>query len=769
MLFLMAQTRGDHTLTGQVVGKQYQQPIPGANIYLEERPGGAVTNAQGGFTLTGLQSGSYTLHVSHIGYRRYSKKVQVRSGVKNHVMVYLADTVYQSDPVEIRTATGEGNRQPHRVSTITARDIRLAPALSTNQLIQYAPGVLISNTTGLFASRVTVTLRGMPANDQGRTLVVMDGIPMNKADGGSVNWNMLDKNSLEEINIIKGPGPAKYGSGAMGGVIELKTKYPSDSIAGNAGIEYGSYNTLAAELGVQGSARPNAMKGRYFWGLQAQTRHSDGYITTPDVYRTIEDTILIPTYLKEYILSLKSGYLWKEGQHVLELRALAFSDMRGTGVQVFDDHGSYIQHRNLAPSLHYKGRSGHLRYTALIYSNLESYFRVYEYMREGEYQLYEADAARLDHGMNADLSYAGIPHHQVGFGISLKTGAVKGTDTYYTTTDIIHNQGNMDIISFYAQDEVNLAGDRLKASAGLRYDHARFHNAAFSIDYPSYSIEFYKDYAFSSMPDKSWTALTPRFSLMYSPNQHLSSFISYAWGFRAPMLDDMCRTGTRRGTFAVANPDLQPELVKSLEAGGDVALGKGITLSLSAYRSIGEDFMYYVSTGDTVNMGYRLAPVISKQNIGKVSIQGTEAEVKIQATASITAFVNHAYTDARILEHQINNAAVDSNLTGRYLTDIPSHKLSAGISWQTTGLGASLRLVYHGKTWINEYNMVDTEYFQARQFDDYVLLNLRLEKKVYRFIKASLQIDNLLNTRFIDSRIQQNPGRMIFVKIFMDF
>ncbi len=101
----MAQTRGDHTLTGQVIGKQYQQPIPGANIYLEERPGGAVTNAQGGFTLTGLQSGSYTLHVSHIGYQRYSKKVQIRAGVKNHIMVYLADTVYQSDPVEIRTVT----------------------------------------------------------------------------------------------------------------------------------------------------------------------------------------------------------------------------------------------------------------------------------------------------------------------------------------------------------------------------------------------------------------------------------------------------------------------------------------------------------------------------------------------------------------------------------------------------------------------------------------------------------------------------------------
>jgi len=57
-------------------------------------------------------------------------------------------------------------------------------------------------------------------------LVLLDGIPLNKSDEGSVNWNMINKDDIDQIKIIKGPGPAKYGSGAMGGVIELTSKKP---------------------------------------------------------------------------------------------------------------------------------------------------------------------------------------------------------------------------------------------------------------------------------------------------------------------------------------------------------------------------------------------------------------------------------------------------------------------------------------------------------------------------------------------------------------
>ena len=95
-------------------------------------------------------------------------------------------------------------------------------------------------------------MRGLPANDQSRTLVMLDGVPLNKSDEGSVNWNMINKNNIEQINIIKGPGSAKHGSGAMGGVIELISKKPTKKLEGNVLVDYGTYNTLSSNIDLAG-------------------------------------------------------------------------------------------------------------------------------------------------------------------------------------------------------------------------------------------------------------------------------------------------------------------------------------------------------------------------------------------------------------------------------------------------------------------------------------------------------------------------------------
>jgi len=176
---------------------------------------------------------------------------------------------------------------------------------------------------------------------------------------------------------------------------------------------------------------------------------------------------------------------------------------------------------------------------------------------------------------------------------------------------------------------------------------------------------------------------------------------------------------------------------------------------------MGHDFMYYVSTGDTVNMGYKLAPILKKQNISRVEIYGAETEVKYDLQDSLTVFVNYSYTHAQISGHQINDAKVDSNLTGKYLTDIPNHKISAGFTWRNKIVNTSILFKFIGKTWINDLNVVDEEYLKTDRYPEYTTVNIRFDKRIFKIITMGVSVENIFNKIFVTNDAQTCPGRMI--------
>ena len=764
-LLVSAQNRNQGFVKGQILDSISMQPIPNANIAIKSTARGTVSDNNGNFEIRNLKDGKYTLVVSHISYRKLEQDFIVEQGKGIKLSIMLMDTVFSSKAIEI-IAKKEENivNQAQRMHRIEAEEIALAPMQSISEIIEYAPGLMTNNTIGVYSSKVVVSMRGMPSNDQGRTLVVMDGMPLNKAESGSVNWHLFNKKNVESINIIKGPGPAKYGSGAMGGVIEIISKKPKDRLEGNLDLSYGTYNSFNSDIQLSGLEKRKDSLHRFYWNAAANFKRSDGYIVTPEIFHTIEDSILVPSYLREYSFRVKAGYEWGK-KHALEVQSQFFDDMRGNGVQLFDNYGAFSKHKTFSNLLKYKQKLSLLQWQIICFSNLEHYFRIYEYMNEGTYKLYEADAQRKDMGIQLDFDYQKWEKHKISFGLNGKFGAVDGSDIYYTSTDIISNAANMDIFAAYVQDEFQLWNNRLFVNLGLRYDYARFYNAHFSIEYPSYSIAFYEEYAFDDISPKKWDALSPRFSIRYVSPKENRIFFSYAKGFRAPILDDMSRTGSRRGTFAVANPNLQPENIHAFELGGDVQIVKNLLFNLSFFHSIGEDFMYYTSTGDTVNMFFRRAPIITKSNIGKVHISGFEVESKYHFKDNISVFANYSYTSAKIIEHLILNEAVDSNLTGNYLTDIPMHKVSAGFSWRNKIVNTSIMLKYYGETWINEWNNVDNEYFFSDKFEDYLVLNLRVEKTFKERFTTAFLIVNLFDKKYINSKLQQSPGRLLMIQL----
>jgi iron complex outermembrane receptor protein len=749
------------SIYGFVTDDATNTPLINASVVLVNTVNGTSTDSDGRFSIKNIAAGNYVIRVSFIGYQTFEKKIELKNKQNLHLNIALKDTSITTKEIQI---TGYRNRdvlnQSDRINIITLKNIESAPVQNIPALIDYSPGVTMNNTFGIFSSKAIVTLHGLPANDQSRTLVLLDGIPLNKSDEGSVNWNMINKNNIQSIKVMKGPGPAKYGSGAMGGVIEITSKRPAKIIEGEIQAEYGTYNTIGTNIGLSGALNDTSSGHVLYWGISGFGRESDGYITELDQFKTFADTILVPTYLKELNGNVKLGYTFNRNQKA-EIQFNYYDDIRGNGVKVFENLGAYSTHRTYSGIAKYSGKCGIIKWNANFFDLHENYIRQYEYMKEGEYKLYCANSIRQDMGGNIEMTTNRFLRHELTTGINYKIGSVNGTDTYYTSTDIIYNKGKMHTIAVFLQDGMKFMKDRLQINAGIRYDFAMFYDGLFAIDYPSYSIEFYENFENRTIPSKQWIAFCPRLSAQYKFTETDRTYLSIARGFRAPILDDMTRTGKRKGGFSRANPDLKPELITTYEIGGDKALINSLTASVSVFYSLGQDFMYYVSTGDTVNMGYKLSPILKKQNISKVEIYGSEVEFKYNFNEVTSIFANYSYTHAQIMEYRLADEKTDSCLTGKYLTDVPNHKIGTGITWMNKIVNTSVLFKYVGKTWINDLNVIDEEYLKTDRFPDYTTLNIRFERPIVKKLITSLSIENIFNTIFVNNDAQRNPGRLI--------
>src|SRR6267378_369894 len=87
-----------------------------------------------------------------------------------------------------------------------------------------------------------VSLRGLGASGASRALVVADGIPLNDPFGGWVYWDRLPRESINEMEVLRGGASHLYGSAALGGVVTISTK-PADKNSLSLLTSYGNEQT----------------------------------------------------------------------------------------------------------------------------------------------------------------------------------------------------------------------------------------------------------------------------------------------------------------------------------------------------------------------------------------------------------------------------------------------------------------------------------------------------------------------------------------------
>ncbi len=750
------------SIKGIITNKESNEIIAFANISLNNKTG-TTTNDKGYFEFTQLTPGSYKISVSFVGFSTYTQNIELLGNETKELSIVLEPSNFLVEDVVITATKTENfiNQIPTRINLISPRQIEAIAAQSTDELLMNVPGVNISRSFGIFSHSSTVTMRGLNGEEQGRVLVMIDGIPTNKSDGGSVNWNLLNPAQIERIEVVKGPGSSLYGGNAMGGAINIITKKPTESFSGKVSADYGTYNTMRGQVLLSGRLNENSDQGLYY-NFSSFYRQSDGYITQSEADQ-IANPYIVESDLQEWAANAQVGYDINKNNG-FEINLLYFDDDRATGEKVYQLEGNNREHDTYHIRANYFGEKNKLKWNVSMYYLNEDYKRISEWMKD-DYTFYKVLSERIDMGVLSSASYQ-ISNMIFTGGIDFKQGAVDAKDEYYTSTDIVFNRGKMNTFGLFLQDEISLLNDKLKVIAGLRFDYANFFDGGFEIENPTSETDFMLAYHNENLTKDRWNALSPKLSVQYNFSPSHRIYANYAKGFRPGVLDDMCRSGRIRGGFKVSDPTLQPEYINNFELGADSRFNK-LRTSVSAYYSIGEDFMYYVNTGDSIMLSYGPRPIIKASNISKVEIYGLELEANYMLTKNIILNANYAYAHSQIKDYEPLSTTVYIDLTNNYLTDVPAHIVSASASWRNKIVNTSISAKYMSERWVNDLNEYD-EVVMDDKYPSLTSVDLKLSKEI-KSVFVNLSIQNIFDAEFYNTKGQVNPGRFISLELGTHF
>ncbi len=136
------------------------------------------------------------------------------------------------------------------VSVIDRQTLDRAGQLSLRDLLAQQPGIQMV-ASGSYRSGTGVFLRGASG---AQTIVLIDGVRVGSATSGAASFENMPLSRIERVEILRGAASALYGPDAVGGVIQIFTRAPTDHLAVTANLGFGSDGQRQAGASLSGGA-----------------------------------------------------------------------------------------------------------------------------------------------------------------------------------------------------------------------------------------------------------------------------------------------------------------------------------------------------------------------------------------------------------------------------------------------------------------------------------------------------------------------------------
>ncbi len=264
--------KAQKTVSGQITDQGGGLPVPGVVVRASDSFSATVTDAQGNFRFDKLTGTSITLNFSHIAFQDTFITVPLSDNPVN-VRLSLSPRTYLSEEVNV-IATRANERSGLVYTTVTGKDlanVNLGQDLPV--LLQMQPSVTTTSDAGNGVGYTGLRIRG---SDATRVNVTINGIPVNDAESHQVYWVDLPDiaASTDNIQLQRGVGTSTNGPGAFGGSLNLQTSLLQPNPYGEVNSSYGSFNTYrnSVKFGT------GLMQNQFSVDGRVSLIHSDGYM-----------------------------------------------------------------------------------------------------------------------------------------------------------------------------------------------------------------------------------------------------------------------------------------------------------------------------------------------------------------------------------------------------------------------------------------------------------------------------------------------------------
>ncbi len=249
-------------LLGVVRDSLTKETLIGVNVVLENGTGTA-TDIDGKYQIE-LATGTKKVLFRYIGFTDKTVEVNLAEGATKELNIELSPSTTQLETMVVSAGKYEQRIEEITVSMEVLKSdlVESKNTVNVQTIIEQVPGVHVTDEQA--------NIRGGSGFSYGvgsRVLVMVDGLPMLAADAGDVKWNFLPVENLEQIEVIKGASSVLYGSSALNGVMNIRTRFPKDKPQTKINITQGIYSDPVRpdSLGSRRDSAGNLYKPLKWW------------------------------------------------------------------------------------------------------------------------------------------------------------------------------------------------------------------------------------------------------------------------------------------------------------------------------------------------------------------------------------------------------------------------------------------------------------------------------------------------------------------------
>lgn len=561
------QQAGD--LSGIVLESTTHSAIPGATVQLEGSTMGVATNEDGEFILRSLSPGRYTLVIRSVGYSE--QRVTTSHPGDGSLEIMLERSVVESDDIIITASPLGRNIQYQPVQSLNAENLQMKAAPSLGEILDGHPGI---STRSFGSASARPVIRGF---DGDRVLVMQNGERMGDLSGTAVDHAVaMDPLSMDRVEVVRGPASLMYGSGAIGGVVNMFS-YDMPREWG-----YGTRSTIASHLSTVNRMGAGYLSARHGGEHLAATARmiyrSGGDLQTPE--GRLPDTAIDN-------VSIGGGVGYRRGP--LET-GLSISGMNYT-------YGLPESPDDLSESIEI--RMSRLNIQSISTLKMDGFFDHAElrlhysdyFHKEIEMESLDPASTQEDLGISFDqqtLSSSLLLRHQplgplegaIGLSVNRSEMAVGGTDA-------LTPNANGYFIAGYLYEELSLSR-QFTLKTGFRLEQKQ------TFVKPN---ELFPDE--SEFKDRKDLIFSGAIGINYSPNSVWTAGIQAARAFRTPTIEELYSFAPHAaaGSFDIGDPTLENEYSLGVDTFVEIRTER-MDGELSLFANQLQNYVDFFPTGD---------------------------------------------------------------------------------------------------------------------------------------------------------------------------